>query len=163
MNDPTLLQAFWDACRASLPSLQLPAESPPADHFCNNEPCANELGDLVRQGIKTATCGLLWSYEAEGEPLPQPGDLSIVTDWEGRPLSLIEITEVSIRPYNQVDAQFAYDEGEGDRSLAYWRQAHWDFFSRECAQIGREPAEDMPLVCERFRLLYPLLDPVSRI
>lgn len=77
--------------------------------------------------------------------------MSIVTDWEGRPLCVIEITEVSLCPYNQVDAQFACDEGEG---LACWREAHWRFFSRECAQIGREPAEDMPLVCERFRLVY---------
>jgi uncharacterized protein YhfF len=154
MIDPAELRSFWEACRAARPGLSLPAEPPLADCFCDNEPCANELGDLVRRGIKTATCSLLWSYEAEGDPLPQPGDLSIVTDWTGRPLCVIEITEVSVRPYNEVDAQFAYDEGEGDRSLAYWRQAHWDFFSRECAQIGREPAEDMPLVCERFRLLY---------
>ena len=155
MTDPAMLRAFWETCRASLPAdVRLPDKPPPADYFCDNEECANELGDLVRRGIKTATCGLLWSYQAEGEPLPQPGDLSIVTDWEGRPLCVIEITEVSVRPYNQVDAQFAYDEGEGDRSLAYWREAHWRFFSRECAQIGRAPAEDMPLVCERFRLLY---------
>lgn len=80
MNDPTLLQAFWDACRAALSAANLSADPPAADHFCDNEPCANELGDLVRQSIKTAICGLLWSYEAEGEPLPQPGDLSIVTD-----------------------------------------------------------------------------------
>lgn len=74
MTDPTLLQSFWDACRAALPAADLPAEPPAANYFCDDEACANEPGDLVRRGIKTATCGLLWSYEAEGETLPQPGD-----------------------------------------------------------------------------------------
>ncbi len=61
---------------------------------------------------------------------------------------------MEIKPYDQVDAAFAYEEGEGDRSLAYWREAHRRFFTRTLAVIGREFDETMPLVCERFRVLY---------
>ncbi len=155
MSDPSAAQVLWDAYRATFPpDARLPATPPATWHFCDNQEDADELGDLVRRGIKTATCSLLWLYEAEDERVPEPGDLSIITGWDGRPLSIIETTEVTIRPYNQVDAPFAHDEGEGDRSLAYWRAAHWRFFSRECATIGRAPAEDMPLVCERFRAVY---------
>jgi uncharacterized protein YhfF len=56
--------------------------------------------------------------------------------------------------YDEVDAKFAYEEGEGDRSLEYWRDAHWRFFSRTLPTIGKEPSVDMPLVCERFRVIY---------
>ncbi|TFH31677.1 MAG: ASCH domain-containing protein, partial [Anaerolineales bacterium] len=56
---------------------------------------------------------------------------------------------------DEVDEEQAYLEGEGDRSLAYWRDVHWNFFSRECAQIGREPSEHMPVLCERFKLVFP--------
>ena len=154
-NDEATIRAFWEAYRSTLPPERRPPSDPPeAWYFCDSEPCANELVDLVRRGIKTATCGALWAYEAEDEPVPQVGDLSIVTDWDGQPVCIIETTEVTIRPYNEVDAQFAHDEGEGDRSLAYWREVHWRFFTRECAELGREPAEDMPLVCERFRVVY---------
>ncbi len=81
------------------------------------------------------------------------GDLSIITNWDGEPLCIIETTEVQVKAFNQVDEQHAYDEGEGDRSLAYWRQVHWQVFSAECAALGRKPTEDMPLVCERFRVV----------
>jgi uncharacterized protein YhfF len=54
----------------------------------------------------------------------------------------------------EVDAQFAYDEGEGDRSLDHWRTAHWEYFSRVLPLIAKEPISDMPLVCERFRVVY---------
>lgn len=115
---------------------------------------ADELGALVAAGTKTATCSALWEYEAEGEPIPQVGQRSIILDGRGEPLCIIETVEVEIRPYNEVDPQFAYDEGEGDRSLTYWREAHWRFFSRTLPKIGREPTPTMPLVCERFLVIY---------
>jgi uncharacterized protein YhfF len=53
-----------------------------------------------------------------------------------------------------VDAGFARDEGEGNLSLNYWREAHRTFFSRTLPKIDKEFSEEMPLVCERFRLIH---------
>lgn len=146
--------AFWQSYLASLPEgPKSPVISYEAWSFCDSEEAANELGDLVKAGTKTATCSLVWAYEAEDEELPTIGDLSIVTNWEGEPLCIIETIEVEIKAFNEVDDRFAYDEGEGDRSLAYWRAVHWEVFSRECAAIGRKPVETMPLICERFRVI----------
>lgn len=150
------VKAFWQAYRDSLPEGVQPPSSYDVWSFGDTREMANELGELVKVGIKTATCSLMWEYEAEGdEDLPKVGDVSVITDGEGTPLCIIETIEVEIRPYSQVDESFAYDEGEGDRSLSYWRRAHWEFLSRACASIGREPVENMPLVCERFRVVYP--------
>ncbi len=148
------IEDFWKDYIASLPEGTERPEKYEAWSFGNTAKLANELGKLVKAGIKTATCGLLWEYEAEDEKLPQTGDLSIITNAAGEPLCIIETTEVAVRPFNEVDAQFAYDEGEGDRSLEYWREVHWEVFSTTCSVIGREPREDMPLVCERFRVLF---------
>ena len=93
--------------------------------------------------------------EAAGKPLPEIGALSVVTDWRGAPLRVIETTHVEIVPFDRVDEGFAATEGEGDGSLRYWRDAHWRFFSRECARIGRRPDPQMPVVCERFEVVYP--------
>ena len=156
MDNNALLEEFWQSYSSSLPSgSEQSSRRCESWHFCDDEQDANELGALVKAGVKTATCSLLWVYEAEGARLPEVGGLSIITDWDGRPLCIIETTEVTIRPFNEVDSTFAYDEGEGDRSLAYWRKVHWRFFGRELATIGREPTENMPLVCERFRVVWP--------
>ena len=64
--------------------------------------------------------------------------------------------EVSVIPYDEVTAEYAAIEGEGDGSLQYWRRAHWPFFSRECQRIGREPSETMPVVCCVFELMHVL-------
>ena len=156
MDKQAAVEAFWQAYLASLPAgAERPEEPYEIGYFADNEQDADELGELVRAGTKTATCGSLWWYEAENEAPPKVGDLFLVTNWAGDPLCIVETTEVQVRPFNEVDAQFAYDEGEGDRSLAYWRRVHVAFFTRELAEIGREPSESMPLVCERFRKVFP--------
>lgn len=155
MGTQDKIAAFWRAYQNTLDAPDPAAPLPRAWYFCDNASDAAELGDLVRRGIKTATASLGWVYEAQDEALPQVGELNIITNWEGDPLCIIETTGIAVRPFNEVEAAFAYDEGEGDRSLAYWREVHWRFFSRECAQIGRTPDLTMPVVCERFRLVYP--------
>jgi uncharacterized protein YhfF/dihydrofolate reductase len=150
------VEGFWHSFLESLPEDD-PTRScgmPVAWGFGDGPGMADELGGLVYRRTKTATCSSLWEMEADEEPIPQPGDLSIILDGRGDPLCIIETTEVEVVPFNAVDEAFAFDEGEGDRSLAYWRAAHWRFFSRTCATLGRDPEETMPLVCERFRVVW---------
>jgi uncharacterized protein YhfF len=151
------VESIWQAYLSTLPEGHpyRVAAMPSVWGFGNTPEMADELGRLVQSGVKTATCSLLWEYETDGEPLPQVGELSIILDGDEKPLCIIETVQVEVKPMNDVDEQFAFDEGEGDRSLAYWRQAHWQFFSKICAQKKRTPAENMPLVCERFRVVYP--------
>ena len=111
--------------------------------FGDGPELADELLGLVMKGIKTATCS------TEHEPnTSTPGERWIVLDGRGEARCVIETTEVTYRRYNEVDAAFAHDEGEGDRSLAYWRSAHRNYFGRR----GKF-SEDMMLMCERFRLV----------
>ena len=77
-------------------------------------------------------------------------------DHRGEPALVTRLTQVAVLPYGEVTAEYAAIEGEGDGSLAYWREAHWAFFSRECRRIGREPAQHMPVVCCVFEVLHDL-------
>nr|WP_300301623.1 ASCH domain-containing protein [Anaerosolibacter sp.] len=123
-------------------------------HFCDNEEDANELAELVLKGIKRATASLYLGYEYENEKVPEAGDHSIITDWNGMAQCIIRTKEVTIMPYKEVSEEFAATEGEGDGSLEYWRNAHWSYFSREMEAIGKDPTEDMLVVCEEFEVVY---------
>lgn len=116
--------------------------------FGDSPALADELLALVLAGTKTATCGALAHFGAGGEPLPEVGRQDVVLDGSGRPAAVIETIEVTIRRFDDVDAEFAHAEGEGDRSLAHWRREHERYFRRNGGF-----APDMQLVCERFRLV----------
>lgn len=122
--------------------------------FGDNEGMADGLAALVLSGIKRATAGSLWSFEAEGKRLPIRGDLSIITNWARTPQCVIEAQSVEVLRFAQVTQDFASAEGEGDGSLAFWRDAHKQYFTRECALAGREFSEDMLIVCERFHVVF---------
>ncbi|MFO7631898.1 MAG: ASCH domain-containing protein [Caldilinea sp.] len=151
----TVVEQFWQAYLATLPD-NAPARLSPyvAEGFGDNAELADELGALVLEGKKTATCSALWEWEAEAKPVTEVGSFWIVLDGRGAPMCIVETVEVAFRRYDEVDAAFAYEEGEDDRSLQSWRDAHRRFFTRTLAVIGKEFTTDMPLVCERFRVVY---------
>lgn len=118
--------------------------------FGDSPELADELLALVLAGRKTATCGALRDYGGD-EPVPEVGRREVVLDGAGRRAAVIETVEAIHRRFDAVDADFARDEGEGDLSYAYWRQAHEAYFARNG---GFSP--DMILVCERFRVVEVL-------
>lgn len=153
--DKDRIETYWQEYLETLPEdSPVREESYEAEGFGDSPEMADELGALIVKGTKTATCSALWEWEAECETLPEVEDKAIVLDGNDKPLCIIETTEVEVRLYEEVDARFAYEEGEGDRSLEYWREAHLRFFSRTLPNIGKEPVSDMPLVCERFRVVH---------
>jgi uncharacterized protein YhfF len=149
-------QELWAAFTEARPDLAGPDTPHTSWHFCDNQADADELAELVLAGRKRATAGVLWSYEAEEEPLPSPGDLSVVTDWGGSGRCVIRTTAVEVVAFDEVTADFAATEGEGDGSLAYWREAHRAAFSRELEGTGRSLQPDTPVVCERFEVVFPV-------
>ena len=157
MRIPTHIQPFWKSFEAAI-GHDASSRFYESFHFGDSETNANALGNLVLQGPKRATAGLLWTNEIKNRPIPKIGDLSVVTNWQQEPLCIIETTQVEIVPYEEVDADFAAVEGEGDGSLRYWREVHWLYFSRECQRLGKEPNLRMPIICERFKVVYPYCD-----
>ena len=124
------------------------------DFFGDSPQMADELLVPILAGIKTATCSSLWQWEHDQETPLEPGHLAAIIDGSGNARCIIQTLKVTITPYNQVDADFAHAEGEGDRTLEYWQRVHWEFFSRTLPRIDKAPAQDMPLLCEHFRVVY---------
>ena len=150
---PLPIAEFWQTYVASTTGVD-ESRFYEAFYFADSEALADSLADLVLAGTKRATASAFWTFEAQGKRAPVPGDLSVVTNWAGVPLCVIETVAVDLVPFNQVSAEFAATEGEGDGSLTYWREAHEQFFLRECALHGRAFTEDMLLACERFKVVY---------
>lgn len=113
------------------------------------------LAQLVLDGTKTATASAFDLYELEGEPLPKVGSYDIVLDSQDDAVCIIEITKVSVVPFKDVSAGHAFKEGEGDRSLAYWRQVHEELFTEWLAESHLVFNEDSKIVLEEFRVVYP--------
>ncbi|MFC0502576.1 ASCH domain-containing protein [Asaia krungthepensis] len=125
--------------------------APPADweslerfSFGDNPALADELLELVLRGIKTGTC---WAA-IDGQQTVT-GQLNVVCDGRDQPRAIIRTCSLEKRRYCDVSADFAAKEGEGDRSLAYWRREHERYFRRL-----NQFSETMELWCEEFVVVF---------
>ena len=112
------------------------------------------LAELVAKGVKTATASAYDEYVHFEEELPRVGDLDVVLDGQGQAVGIIETTKVTVLPFREVSADHAYKEGEGDRSLAYWRQVHEELFTKWLADIGLTFSPESKVVLEEFHVVY---------
>ena len=121
-------------------------------HFELTEKACNELLDLVLQGKKRATSSSLAGFRAEGTAVPEEGELSVITDWDGHPRCVIRTTKVRVIPYKDIPFGLARLEGEDD-TLASWRKSHEAFFREEGKLLGYTFSEDMEVVFEEFEVV----------
>jgi uncharacterized protein YhfF len=126
-----------------------------ADCFGDTPALADRLLDLILHGPKRATAGSVVEYEAAGVALPAVGGLFVATDGGGRPRAVLRTTEVRVGPLSSVDDQFAWDEGEGDRTRKDWLRMHTGYFTRAFKRLGIELHSDPEVVFERFEVVYP--------
>ena len=114
----------------------------------------DELADLVVQGTKTATCSAYDLYIINDEPLPKAGDYSVILNSKKEAVCIIKTTKAYVTEFINVSAEHAFKEGEGDRSLEYWRKVHVNFLTNELASVNKAFNENTKVLCEEFEVVY---------
>lgn len=115
---------------------------------------ADRLASLVLEGTKTATSSAYVWYEIEKEDLPQEGEYSVILNSKDEAVCIIQTTKVYVVCFKEISEEHAFYEGEGDRTLEYWREVHKRFFSGELSAVNIPFSEDLLVVCEEFRRVY---------
>lgn len=153
--DQSAAAEMWRAYESARPDAVAAAPEYTVEHFGDYPALADELLALVLSGRKRATADLASEFLHRGDSLPRIGSHWIACDSTGAPRIIIRSTEFRIGPSTSVDAQFAFDEGEGDRTLATWTRDHREYWARVSAARGAiwDPSEDV--IFERFSVVWP--------
>lgn len=112
------------------------------------------LARLVLAGEKTATSSAYDLYALEGEPLPQAGKYDVLLNSRDEAICILRTTKVYVTPFHAVTAEHARKEGEGDKSLGYWRQVHEAFFTECLQEAGLLFSPETQVVCEEFEVVF---------
>lgn len=154
MDRSDWIKKFWREFYAKNPDLVSADEPYEVWFFHHNRESSKKLAELVLSGRKRATASLMENESDVGDG-GTVGGFSVVTDFDGNPQCVVQTTEVRRVSFSEVDEQFAADEGEGDGTLEYWREAHRRFFTECCRDLGIEFSESIMVCCKRFKLLFP--------
>lgn len=153
--DITAAEALWADYAHAHPETVHACPEYTVENFGDSFRLADELLDKVLRGVKRATSELVSEFRARGDDLPRVGSHWIACDGAGVPRIVIRSTELRIAAFRDVDAAFAFDEGEDDRSLESWRSEHRRYWERGCAARGDVWSEQDEIVLERFRVVWP--------
>lgn len=158
MNAPPLpgrrdeIQTFWLEYQKAC-SVQVEGFSAAA--FGHTRAVADEVAALVAEGHKRAHATLERDFEAEGDALPRPGEHLVVLDGRGTPRAIVRLAHVERRFFNEIDDAFAFECGEGDRTLAWWLTAYRQEFAERAEHQGFQVGERAVLILEYFELVWP--------
>jgi uncharacterized protein YhfF len=146
------VEAFWNAYRAAR---GVPEQNYDVCRMGSSPEMGDELLALILMGPKRATACLLRDVETGGEMMACVGSHVVVLDGADRPRAIWRTRTVEVKPLNQVDSAFAWDEGEGDRTRADWLAMHVRYFTARAQAEGFAFDESAPAVFERFTLVWP--------
>ena len=146
------VEAYWEAFRRAR---EVEQQDYDVCRFGSSPELGNELLALVLKGPKRATACLLRDVEQGGETMARVGGHVVVLDGRDRPRAIWRTRTVDVRPLNQVDGAFAWDEGEGDRTRSDWLAMHVRYFAARAKAEGFAFDPSMPVVFERFTLVWP--------
>jgi uncharacterized protein YhfF len=148
-------QAMWAEYAHAAPRVVRVAEEHTVERFGDSQALADELLALVLAGVKRATAELVDEFLARGDAVPRIGSHWIACDGRGVPRAILRTVELRIGDFASVDAAFAHDEGEDDRSLEAWRREHRRYWARGAAARGSTWSEADEIVFERFAVVWP--------
>lgn len=151
--DQPAVEQFWRRFLRTNPD-RPDAAYAEAFQFGDHRALTDELIELVVRGPKRATADTVARLESVGGKLPAIGDLWVGCGGDGMPRVVLETTHVRVGPLSSVDEQFAWDEGEGDRTRADWLRAHTGAFTRSYERLGLEMHPGIDVIFERFDLRY---------
>jgi uncharacterized protein YhfF len=80
--------------------------------FGDNAEMATELAELVIAGVKRATASLARDYGDGREPTPKPSDFVMMLDGAGCHQFIRRTTELTLKPFVEVDEALVWVEGE---------------------------------------------------
>ena len=154
-GDTAAAERMWADYSRAVPSAVSVCPEYTVEGFGDSAALADALLELVLSGRKRATAELTEEFAARGDDLPRVGSHWIACDSTGAPRAVLRSTELRLATFDQVDAAFAFDEGEDDRSLESWRVEHERYWVRGCAARGAVWSPEQEIVLERFAVVWP--------
>lgn len=148
------IDSYWNEYLLTLPEGERQQTYYEAESWGNSDELADVIATVIFSGAKTTTSRLEWEREKSNDPIDKIGNKSIVLDAKQRPVCIVELTDVFIKPFNQVDAAFVYNYGEGSRDMDFWNKNMWEYYVEECTEIGLQATPDMPMICQVFKVIY---------
>jgi uncharacterized protein YhfF len=153
VTSSTAVAEFVERARRARPNERI--DSYKVRTFGNSAAISDVIVPLILSRAKTGTFALESEFERAPSEAPRVGDNYVVTHFGGDPVLLYRLTEVERVPFSDISHAHVQVEGPNARTVPVWREIHWAYWGGILRAQGREPSEDMPVLFQRFEVIFP--------
>ena len=142
---------YWNRVIASKPELAV-------DHQIRSIGIDEETTVLIigfiKEGEKVGTFSLPWLMESENIPASHTGQPIILLSYDGKPEIVVQITDIEETTFGEIDYEVTKIDGPPVRDPEVWIPLHREYWNNILKPYGRSCTDDMPVIVERFQLVY---------
>ena len=142
---------YWNRVIASKPELAV-------DHQIRSIGIDEETTVLIigfiKEGEKVGTFSLPWLMESENIPASHTGQPIILLSYDGKPEIVVQITDIEETIFGEIDYDVTKIDGPPVRDPEVWIPLHREYWNNILKPYGRSCTDDMPVIVERFQLVY---------
>jgi len=145
--------AYWESY------VQSTVDKPPEDAivtagYAGTLELTDELLALYLAGKKKAGSSVVEDFVAAGEPLPIVGNYWIYLDGRGEPACILKTVRIALNKFKDLPEEIAIAEGEGDRSIDYWKRVHGDLYRPFLKSWGVRDVDEATIITEFFEIVF---------
>ena len=148
------LDGFWREAKSALPQAGL-ADDYQVRWIGLDDETTRQIFELITLGDKTGTFTLPWIIERTEQPAPAVGDCIILIGFDGTPTQLLRLTHIEQVPFGEITAAHTAVDGTPVRALEVWKPLHTQYWNSLLAPWSLSVSDTMPVLIEKFELLYP--------
>ena len=109
---------------------------------------------FIKEGEKVGTFSLPWLMESENIPASHTGQPIILLSYDGKPEIVVQITDIEDTTFGKIDYEVTKIDGPPVRDPEVWIPLHREYWNNILKPYGRSCTDDMPVIVERFQLVY---------
>ena len=144
---------FWNQAVNFMPTLS-------GDHQVRSigidEETTGLIINFIKAGEKVGTFSLPWVMTAENLPMSYKGLPIILLSFDGKPELVVQLTKVFETSFGEIDSAVTCIDGPPVRDPDVWIPLHQDYWNGMLEEYGKVCSDDMPVLVEKFKLVYPL-------
>jgi uncharacterized protein YhfF len=158
--DTAAIEAFWQTAKRANPA-EVRGERYRTRAIGNTPETMRLIIGNVLRGDKRGTFSLPWLHAKGIGEAPTVGDYVVLLDFAGKPGALVMTTAVEALTYKDITGVHTAIDGPSVRPLDKWQAVHKPHWTKQLADAGLAFDDDMPVLVEHFKLVYPGLDPAA--
>ena len=147
------IDIFWNKAIEEIPSI---AKDHQIRSIGIDEETTGLIIDFIKGGEKVGTFSLPWIMEAENLPMTKKGLPIILLSYDGKPELIVQVTEIIETTFGEIDSDVTSIDGPPVRDPEVWIPLHRDYWNGILTEYNRACSDDMPVIVEKFKLVYPL-------